>query len=577
VPQRGCDPFVRLSLRLASNGRLALRDTARVTRSRFGFGLWLCYLIVSPLTLIGSLAAQPPVPSVAARQPVIPPAVQATNEAVVTRAPIDPLAADKLTIADVVVSVTRAFPLIEQTRLQAGVTAGESMSAFGAFDNKLYGYTLAEPTGVYRNYRQGLGMARQLWWGGYLSAGYRIGRGDFEPWYKERETDKGGEYKIGLVQPLLQGRAIDPARVAVFQANLRQQAVGPEVDRSVLINARESADVYWSWVATGGMLEAQRELLDLADHRTAQLEELVRVGKNKAVDLIFNEQLVAERKLKVIETERKFREVGFKLSLYLRDEAGQPIVPDDVWLPEQFPRIDPLPPGDFAADVAFAFGQRPELKMLNLEVQSVTWDLRLANNQLLPHLDVVSEGSQDAGAPATRLNDKGRFELEVGLMSEVPIQRRKARGKITTTQSKLAQLQQKIRYQQDKIAVELQTARNTLDLAAASVIQAEAGLRSAITSLDRYNFAFAQGQVDLVYLNLLETKSTESEIKLLETQRQWFTALAGMQAALGLDPIEQALQVSSLPPSTAPTPRHLPAPAPPEAAPAAPAEQPTAR
>lgn len=512
------------------------------------------------------LSAQPPALPQASVSSIVAP----TDAAVVARVSVDPLDIDKLTIADVVVSVARAFPLIEQARLQAGVTAGESMTAYGAFDQKLYGYSLAEPTGYYRNYRQGIGVARQLWWGGYLAAGYRIGRGDFAPWYKERETNKGGEYSIGLVQPLLQGRAIDPSRVAVFQANLRQQAVGPEVDRSVLINAREAADVYWDWVAVGGVLEAQRELLDLADHRTKQLEDLVQAGKNKAVDLIFNEQLVAERKLKVIETQRKFRDVGFKLSLYLRDETGKPMVPDDAWLPEQFPRIDQLPPGDFSADVNLAFSQRPELKMLNLEVQSLNWDLRLANNQLLPHLDVVSEASQDTGTAATYLNDKGRFELELGLQGEVPIQRRKARGKIMTTQSKMAQLQQKIKYQQDKIAVELQTARNTLDLAAESVIQAEAGLRSAITSLDRYNFAFSQGQVDLVYLNLLETKSTESEIKLLETQRQWFSALAGMQAALGLDPIEQALQVSSLPPSTAPSPRHLPPPAAAEAAPAAP-------
>ncbi len=121
----------------------------------------------------------------------------------------DPLAAGNLTVADVVASIARSFPVIEQARLQAGVAGGEVLAANGFYDHKLQGYTLSDPTGVYRNYRQGIGLARQLWWGGYLSAGYRLGRGDFEPWYKERETDKSGEFKLGLVQPLLQGRAID--------------------------------------------------------------------------------------------------------------------------------------------------------------------------------------------------------------------------------------------------------------------------------------------------------------------------------------------------------------------------------
>ncbi len=205
------------------------------------------------------------------------------------------------------------------------------------------------------------------------------------------------------------------------------------------------------------MLEAQRELLELADTRTKQLEELVKAGKNKAVDLIVNEQLVAERKLKVIESEQKYRATSFKLSLYLRDEAGNPLVPGDDWLPGQFPMVQPLMPGDFDADMASAMMQRPELRLINLQMQQVTWDNRLARNQTLPQIDLITEGSQDAGDPASSANDKSRFELEVGLQGELPIQRRKALGKIQETNFKLADLQQKLRWQQDKIGQELRT------------------------------------------------------------------------------------------------------------------------
>ncbi len=93
-----------------------------------------------------------------------------------------------------------------------------------------------------------------------------------------------------------------------------------------------------------------------------------------------------------------------------------------------------------------------------------------------------------------------------------------------------------------------------------SVVQAEAALRAAISTLDAYNFAYAEGKVDLVFLNLPESKVTETEIKLIEAQALWFEALAAMQAALGLDPIQQAIAVSSLPPSNTPSPRHLPQP-----------------
>lgn len=467
------------------------------------------------------------------------------------QATADPLAIPRLTLADVIASSIQSFPQIIQARLQAGVATGEAVSARGFYDHKLQGYSLGEPTGFYDNYRSGIGVARQLWWGGYLSAGYRNGRGDFAPWYKERETNKGGELKVSLVQPLLQGRAIDPARVAVLQANLKIQAVTPEIERQTLLIARESSEVYWQWVATGAFLRAQEELLKLAETRAEQLKELVAAGKNKAIDLIFNDQLVAERKLKLIESRQKFREFGVKLSFYLRDEIGQPLYPREEWVPLSFPQMDALPPGDFPADFAAALGRRPELRGLRLEVQTSTFDLRLAENQISPQLDLISAASQDVGDPASSLNDKGQFELELGIEGELPIQRRKARGKIQSTRAKLAQLDQKIRMQQDKIGVELMTARNSLDQAALEIVQAEAALRSSIEVVERYNFAFKEGQVDLIYINLLESKVTEYEIKLVESRQKWFSALAAMQAALGLDPLEQALNLIAISPPAA--------------------------
>ncbi len=111
---------------------------------------------------------------------------------------------------------------------------------------------------------------------------------------------------------------------------------------------------------------------------------------------------------------------------------------------------------------------------------------------------------------------------------------------------------------QDKIAAELQTAYNALTLSAQIVQQSEISLRAALETLERYRFAFEKGKIDLIYLNLLEVKVNESEIKLVESQRVWFAALADLQITLGLDPLDQAMKVSSLPDSDMPGPGHLP-------------------
>ena len=85
-------------------------------------------------------------------------------------------------------------------------------------------------------------------------------------------------------------------------------------------------------------------------------------------------------------------------------------------------------------------------------------------------------------------------------------------------------------------------------------------LRAAIDTLRRFRNGFEEGKIDLIYLNLLETKANESEIKLVEAQRAWFAALGEFQLALGLDPLDQAMLISQLPPSDMPGPGNLPKP-----------------
>ena len=466
----------------------------------------------------------------------------------------------ELTVSDLIASVYSSFPEISAARQQANVAQGEVTESWGAYDLKLKAFSLSEPTGFYRNYRNGIGVARQTWWGGQVAAGYRIGRGLFQPWYLERETEKGGEFKLSLIQPLLQGRAIDPQRFELFRASLALRAADPILQEAVLLTSRDATVAYWNWVAMGATLQAQRELLALAVVRGEQYEVGVKAGKFAEIDLILNQQLIAERRGTVIEAERKFQEASFKLSVFLRDAQGAPLIPPLEWLPTRFPTIEPLSPDGLNSAIAIALSNRPEPRLLAIEIQKLQWERCLARNQTLPRLDFVVEGSKDVGAPASKSDDKGPFELVIGAAGEVPIQRRKAFGKIQSLTGKIAQVDQKLRLQRDKISIEVRTAYNNLLQSAELIEQATLALQAAIDTLDRYRFAFERGKVDLIYLNLLETKTNETEIKLIDAQQKWFDSLARFQAASGFDPLEQAALVTALPPSDRPGPGRLPDP-----------------
>lgn len=450
---------------------------------------------------------------------------------------------ESLLLADVIASTFRSFPEIEIARLEANVARGEVTQATGAYDLHLDYFSLNQPVGYYENSRSGVSLSRQLWWGGYAIAGYRIGRGFFEPWYKERETNKGGEFRVGWVQPLLQGRAIDPYRVALFQANLNQQAVAPEIQQNVLGASLAAAASYWDWVEAGNVLRAQEQLLELAIKRNEGLTKLLDRGLSTRKELAINAQTISERQLKVFESRQKFRDTAFKLAVFLRNQDGTPMLARPEWLPTDFPKITELELQDFETAFLEAQQRRPELALINIDLQKLRWDLELARNQTLPNLDFTIQGVQNVGDRATSLNDKQDFVLESGVIGGVPVQRRKARGKIDSTLAKLQQVEQKRWLMTNKIEMDLRVARNALDVSRDMVRRSEQLLRETRETLEYFRREFASGNQDFLFLLAQEAKATEAEIKLLDAEREYYIALAKLQAVLGLDPLEQSLNL----------------------------------
>lgn len=460
-----------------------------------------------------------------------------------------------LTLSDVIASVYRAYPTIEAVRLQRQVAAGDLQTSWGEFDTKILAETISEPTGFYENYRNGIGVARNTWWGGYLATGYRIGRGDFQPWYKERETLDGGEFKLAYIQPLLQGRDIDPRRVAIFQNRIAQQSVEPQLQVEILQTSFAAASIYWDWLAAGRNLRVQQQLLALARQRVEQIRELIKAQRRAKVDELFNDVLIAQRVTKVIEAEQKLQQATFKLALYLRDEQGLPLVADTTWLPSSFPPLSDTKDLNVQQQIDEALDRRPELVELRLQSEHVQWDRRWAQNQTRGRLDFVSELSQDVGPTTSKNLDKQQFEGEFGLTYEYPWQLRKARGKLRSTAAKLQQIDQKSRLTMDKISLEVQSAIVALQRSQEVIEQLVTVVETQTQVLELQEIQFSTGRIDLIELNLQEQLVTNLKVDLINAQRDWFTALSHLATATGLDPLEQALRLETIPDvKPAPTP-----------------------
>ena len=449
-----------------------------------------------------------------------------------------PQPVDAPTLSVLAESVRLHFPLIQQAFAARSIASGEVLAAAGSFDHKLEGYTNSQPLDFYENYRHSLGLKRDTYWGGEVFAGYRVGRGDFEPWYLERETNKGGEFKAGILVPLARDRGIDENRAELWRAQLERGRVEPEIRALIIGSIRDATIAYWQWVATAANFRVASDVLQLGLNRTGYLERQVELGEKAEIDLVDNQRIILSRSAKATDAQRKLEQASVKLSLFLRDDLGRPVVlPIDVATVE-FPDAMPAEQWGAEADVAFAQANRPELEELQLMRQQLAVLLRQACNETRPQIDAGVLVAQDVGEPTSSKRDKSEFELEATVGLSVPLERRKALGKVRQLRGKIAQLRAKTRFASDKIALEAQAAHAALTAAAKRVVQTTEGLALARRMQDAESRLYELGQSTLFNLNLREQQTAEAALERVAALYDYQVAVADYAAALGFESVE---------------------------------------
>lgn len=459
-----------------------------------------------------------------------PPPAETADTAAIPTGPTTPIALEQ-----VVDAIYQSYPLLEIARLERNVRSGENLSAQGEFDLKLKAESENTPEGFYQTYRNGMGFDQPLMSGGSLFGGYRIGRGDFEPWYLERQTNDGGEFKLGLSVPLWQNRSIDERRATLWRTAYGRNLVEPEIRTQMLLYIRDGSIAYWEWVGAGRQYHYAEQLLELAQDRDQQLRRQVEVGKKPESDLTDNERLIVSRRVKQLDALRKLQTTAAKLSLYLRMPDGLPFVPPPELLPAEFPVPQPVERTLLEQDIAFALQRRPELEAFDVSRQMLQVELSQAQNLLQPSLDAVVSGDQDVGGLTSSKGDKQPFELDAGVYFSVPVQRRKAWGKIASLEGKLAQLNAKRQFMSDKISVEVQAAIIALDTAYQAIGQAHDAVRLN-EEMERYELIrLDQGDSDFLRLNLREQATFDAKVVEVEAYLRYFEAQADYRAAIAIE------------------------------------------
>lgn len=441
-------------------------------------------------------------------------------------------AVSPLQAEEVVRSVLTQYPPYLAALIERDVVSGRLRSAEAIFDFNLLSKVLTVPSGFYESTTLGAGFEQFLGMGGAtLFGGYQRTSGALPDYYRSRRTDDGGTFSAGVRLPLLQDGSIDKKRADLMKARLAKEAVEPDIQAMQLAYAEMALLAYFQWVSTGQRLRLEEQLLQLAQDRAQAISRQISEGLLPAVREMENRQMIASREISVIKAKREFDLADVGLSLFLRDQADDPVRPGMARLPERFPDVssqgvDPLRATRRALDL------RPELTSFDFELARLNIDARLYRNQLLPQLDATAAVEQSIGAPLYK--DTGNLEVKLGLEFKMPLQRNAARGALEENRGKIEQIRLKAKFAAERI--EAQTVNATTVLAAAydQIQRAVINTRLAENLREAEADKFELGATDLLSLQWRERQAYDAAIGEIESRESYFKAWARVLTSTGL-------------------------------------------
>lgn len=432
-----------------------------------------------------------------------------------------------LTLTNLLASAEAHYPAVVAALKEKEAAEGKALSARGAFDLKFKFKSRNDPLGFYETrILEALLEQPTPYRGARLFGGWRRGDGLFPLQEEKRETQSGGEVLFGVSAPLLRDGRIDSARADLQRSQIRVEEEQARNERVRLLVQQSAAAQLLKWEAASRKRAVRQGLLDLALVRDQAIRDQVDIGDKAQVDVIDNQRLIATRREGVIAARQAEAEEAVRLSLYWRDDEGNPRVPTSPANHRllEFTLLDASPP------IAEAVARHPDVRIFQRALQAEGVTRSLSKNQLLPQLDLAVSVSKDLGDGS---KTKDEAEFRIGAFLEYSFQNRKARGNLESARATIAAIEQELRLAIDQLRASALVAENNIRLLSERLEQLRERLDRARQMQKAENDRLELQLSDLLRLNLREQDVTAAETDLIDTRLElrlaelnWINALA---------------------------------------------------
>ncbi|HWC50542.1 MAG TPA: TolC family protein [Nitrospira sp.] len=438
-----------------------------------------------------------------------------------------------LSVDEIHAWIDRSHPLLKGAGTEKVMARGKMLKALGAFEPTVINDTELERFISSSNPERGTQTAgfndtlleARHPWGFRYSAGIRQAIGD------ARIPDLGfnndrQQVLLGGFFPLLRGLMVNPENAELQRSELADPRADVRIAQTRQDLFLAAATQFWDWVAAVKFLEVQRRAVAVADDRFRQVEGRAKAGAVAPLDVVEANQEVQRRREVSIAAQRFVEQEQLKLSMFLW-EKSVPVLPPIERAPE-FPAQALVPtPETIKAHKIQAKADRPEIKEIDIEAKLNNIDLELAKNNLLPSLDAEA-------APA-RQPEKFVLGLgyRFGLELRIPILQRRSRGEVLEAQGKADRFVLTQKFREQQVVIDVDNALSAIERAKERITAAVESLRLAKTLEEGERFRFSLGATSVLFVNLRERNSVDSEGQVIRAKADYQKALALYQWSIG--------------------------------------------
>ncbi|GIW54315.1 MAG: hypothetical protein KatS3mg082_0719 [Nitrospiraceae bacterium] len=444
-----------------------------------------------------------------------------------------PLPPIPLSLDEVLAWVDRSHPLLKGAGTEKVTARGKLLKALGAFEPILVNDTELErfiPSGTTDTRTAGFNdtlMEVRHPSGVRASAGVRDVIGTAAARIPDLGFNNGRNQVIfgGLI-PLLRGLMINPEAAELQRSQLADPMADVKISQTRQDLFLAAATQYWDWVAAVKLADIQKRALGVAEDRAKQVEGRAKAGAVAPLDVVEANQEVQRRREIWIAAQRAVEQEQYRLSMFLWENHA-PVTPPAERAPDFPLEVTVPPPETVQAHKLQAKANRPEVREVGIEAKLNNIDLELAKNNLLPSLDLTAE---PARAPEKFVLGLGyRFGAEF----RIPIFQRRSRGEVLEAQGKADRLVLVQKFREQQVVVDVDNALSAIERAKERIAAAADSLRLAKTLEEGERFRFSLGATSVLFVNLRERNSVDSENQLVRAKADYQKALAFYQWAIG--------------------------------------------